>query len=136
MRTRIILSVALVAGALWVAAGDLCLARRAPSIHSIETTTLVFAICLQLAAVLVLWTMVNNHLSFFQTLKTYISSSRFRAGFLILPFLLIYFSRDMVAGALYNAGSTDKLANARKSDTALDCCLSIPDLIAGIGQTR
>jgi hypothetical protein len=110
--------------------------RRAPSIHSMEMGTLVFAICLQLGAVLVLWTMVNNHLIFFQTLKTYISSSRFRAGFLILPFLLLYFSRDMVAGALYNAGSTDKLANARKSDAALDCCLSIPDFIAGIGQTR
>jgi hypothetical protein len=35
-RTKIGLNIALLVGTIWVAAADLCLARRAPSIHSPE----------------------------------------------------------------------------------------------------
>jgi hypothetical protein len=131
-RTKIGLNIALLVDTIWVAAADLCLARRAPSIHSPEMGTLVFALCLQLGAVAVLWTIVNHHLAISQIP----ASSRIKFAFLIVPLFLLWLSRDMVAGALYNVGSTDKIANGKRTDTALDCCISISDLIAGIGRHR
>ncbi len=126
-RTRIALNIGVIAVAVWLAATDLCLVRRAPSSH-IEMKLLVFAFCLQLCAFPWLWFMVNNYISFSHMPL----SSKLKAALLILPLFFVWISRDMAAGALYSNGSTDKIVNARRTGAALDCCQSISDLVSSI----
>jgi hypothetical protein len=84
-RTKIGLNIALLVGIIWIVVADPCLATRAPSIHSTEMGTLAFALCLQLGAVAVLWTVVNHRLAVSQIP----ASSRIKFAFMIVPPFLL-----------------------------------------------
>jgi hypothetical protein len=133
---RIFLNSILLASAIWFAAGDICLARRAPLNHATDIGDLIFGLGLQLASLSWLWAVINDHFRLFSALKDYVPSVRFRAGLLIAPFFMLFFSRGIIADALYNVGSIDKLENARRSDAALNCCLSVSNLVASPPSRR
>ena len=119
---KIVLDSALLLGIAWLASCDYCLVRYAPASTTIDVGALVLGAATQLVGVFLAFVLINTASRYLGFLRSYTHDPTLRAICLLVPFAFMFFSRDLIAYALYNAGANNKIETARQSDAALTAC--------------